>query len=62
MLKKEEGALIGNMSMGVSLKHKRAELAYWVGKPFWGQGYATEAAQRIVQFGFEDLERYDLFR
>ncbi|SDD17331.1 Protein N-acetyltransferase, RimJ/RimL family [Paenibacillus sp. UNCCL117] len=55
IVKKEDGALIGNMSMGVSLKHKRAELAYWIGKPFWGQGYATEAAKRIVQFGFEDL-------
>ncbi|MBP1993750.1 GNAT family N-acetyltransferase [Paenibacillus eucommiae] len=56
MIKKEDGALLGNMSMGVFQKHNRAELAYWVGKPYWGQGYATEAARRIVQFGFEDLE------
>ena len=56
MIKKDDGLLIGNMSMGVSQKHNRAELAYWVGKPFWGQGYATEAAQRVMRFGFEDLE------
>ena len=55
MIKKEDGSLIGNMSMGISQKHKRSELAYWVGRPFWGQGFATEAARRIVQFGFEDL-------
>ncbi|RAV09195.1 GNAT family N-acetyltransferase [Paenibacillus contaminans] len=61
IIKKDDGALIGNMSMGVSSKHKRAELAYWIGKPFWGQGYATEAARRIVQFGFEDLELNRIF-
>lgn len=55
MITKDDGTLIGNMSMGVSRKHKRAELAYWVGVPYWGQGYATEAARRIVQFGFEEL-------
>lgn len=27
------------------------ELAYWIGKPYWGQGFATEAAQAVVQFG-----------
>ncbi|MGO4371700.1 GNAT family N-acetyltransferase, partial [Paenibacillus sp. MCAF20] len=35
--------------------HNRAELAYWMGKPYWGLGYATEAARRVVQFGFEEL-------
>ncbi|MDQ0875845.1 ribosomal-protein-alanine N-acetyltransferase [Paenibacillus sp. V4I3] len=61
MIKKEDGSLIGNMSMGVSRKHKRAELAYWVGQPFWGQGFATEAARRIIQFGFEDLDLNRIF-
>jgi len=55
MITKDEGTLIGNMSMGVARKHNRAELAYWVGVPYWGRGYATEAAGRIVQFGFDEL-------
>ncbi|XEC96733.1 GNAT family N-acetyltransferase [Paenibacillus tarimensis] len=55
MIRKEDEALVGNMSLGVSKNHKRAELAYWVGQPFWGKGYATEAARRIVRFGFEEL-------
>ena len=29
-----------------------AELGYWIGKPFWGQGYATEAARALMNFGF----------
>jgi RimJ/RimL family protein N-acetyltransferase len=61
MVKKEDDSLVGCMSMGVSQKHKRAELAYWVGQPYWSQGYATEAARRIVQFGFEDLELNRIF-
>ncbi|MNO23039.1 putative ribosomal N-acetyltransferase YdaF [compost metagenome] len=39
----------------------QAELGYWVGRPFWGQGYATEAAQKIVKFGFEGLRLDHIF-
>ncbi|MDO4290498.1 MAG: GNAT family N-acetyltransferase [Eggerthellaceae bacterium] len=28
------------------------ELGYWLGQRFWGRGYATEAAQRVVEHGF----------
>ena len=31
------------------------ELGYWLGKPYWGEGYATEAARRVARFAFEDL-------
>ncbi len=29
-----------------------AEIGYWIGKPWWGQGFATEAAQGIVRYCF----------
>lgn len=29
-----------------------AELGYWIGKPYWGRGYATEAARALVEQGF----------
>lgn len=29
-----------------------AELGYWIGKPYWGQGYATEASRALMDFGF----------
>jgi ribosomal-protein-alanine N-acetyltransferase len=41
---------------GLHLKDGRFELGYWLGKPFWGQGYATEAAKRVVSFAFRDLK------
>jgi RimJ/RimL family protein N-acetyltransferase len=33
----------------------QAELRFWVGKPWWGQGYASEAAREIIRYGFESL-------
>lgn len=33
----------------------RAEMGYWLGKPFWGQGYMSEAATAGVRFAFETL-------
>lgn len=29
-----------------------AELGYWIGKPYWGEGFATEAADALMTFGF----------
>ena len=42
-------------------RHRRAELGYWIGRPFWGQGFATEAVGRLVDAAFETLrlERLD---
>lgn len=30
------------------------EVGYWVGRPFWGQGYATEAVRRLLDWLFAD--------
>ena len=31
------------------------ELGFRLGKPYWGKGYATEAARAWVAYGFEEL-------
>lgn len=47
----KDGALIG--ICGFSPTEPRiAELGYWIGKPYWGHGYATEAAQALLTYGF----------
>jgi RimJ/RimL family protein N-acetyltransferase len=49
------GLLIGAIGLEINQEHHRAELGYWIGKPYWGQGYCTEAARAVVRFAFEDL-------
>jgi RimJ/RimL family protein N-acetyltransferase len=34
---------------------EEGELGYWIGVPFWGCGYATEAACRLIAYAFGDL-------
>ena len=31
------------------------ELGYWIARPLWGRGYATEAASAVVQTGLTEL-------
>ena len=33
----------------------QADLGYWVGEPWWGQGYATEAVEAMLAIGFDRL-------
>jgi RimJ/RimL family protein N-acetyltransferase len=47
-----DGRLIG----GAGYYRRRsgaAELGFWLGRPWWGRGYATEATQAIVRYGFD---------
>ena len=47
--------VVGAISMQIVPDHRRGELGYWIGEPYWGQGFATEAAGAIVRYGFEML-------
>ena len=47
--------LCGMLGLLVAEAHNHAELGYWIGVPFWGKGYVTEAAAAAVAFGFETL-------
>jgi len=33
-----------------------AELGYWIGEPYWDQGYASEAVDAVIGFGITSLE------
>ena len=51
----EQGYLIGSVGLQIAKEFDRAELGYWIGKPYWNQGYCTEAAHAAVRYGFEVL-------
>ena len=52
---RETGELVGAVGLILSSKDRSAELGYWVGVPYWGRGYATEAASAAAGFAFSAL-------
>lgn len=59
---KETGEAVGSIGLmkGVAsnlhLPESEAELGYWIGVPYWGQGLIPEAAREIIRHGFETLK------
>ncbi|MFV0401724.1 MAG: GNAT family N-acetyltransferase [Oscillospiraceae bacterium] len=52
------GRVIG--SIGLHNDYRRTNdrarnLGYALGRPWWGKGYATEAARRVLEYAFEEL-------
>ena len=47
--------MIGTVGLQLRIEYKRGELGYWVGVPYWNQGYATEASAALVDYGFSEL-------
>jgi [ribosomal protein S5]-alanine N-acetyltransferase len=58
---KDTGRLCGGIGLHPNEQHRRAELGYWIGVPYWGNGYATEAAQAVVGYGFENMKLQRIF-
>lgn len=50
IVRKADGQFIG---MGGLHPARGWEIGYWIGRPYWGCGYATEAAARLVEFAFD---------
>jgi [ribosomal protein S5]-alanine N-acetyltransferase len=48
-------ALVGHAGLLLDWDNEKAGLYYWMGVPYWGRGYATEAARELVRHVFEDL-------
>jgi len=52
---------IGGIGLRIDHDQQHAELGYWLGVPYWGQGYATEAARSLMRYGFEELGLHRMF-
>ncbi|WP_223702131.1 GNAT family N-acetyltransferase [Sutcliffiella deserti] len=61
IIDKEKESLIGLISNKLTPAYERGELGYWIGRPYWGQGYGTEAATAVIEHGFTDLKLNKIF-
>lgn len=54
---KQTHQIIGMMSlMHIDYENRNGEVGYWLGKKYWGQGFAKEALRLILDFGFRKLK------
>ena len=60
--KRQDNRAIGSSGLmrveqsNLDIPEDEGEIGYWIGVPFWGQGYAPEAARELIRHGFEDLK------
>jgi len=55
-LKGQEG-IIGTIGFQEwSTEHRRAEISYALFPESWGKGYAIEAVNRVISFGFQEMD------
>jgi ribosomal-protein-alanine N-acetyltransferase len=52
----ETNTLMGHCGLNTVTEMDQVEVMYALGKEYWGRGYATEAAQASVEWGFANLE------
>lgn len=57
----DDGQLAGGIGLRLTREFERAEAGYWIGKPFWGRGYASEALAALIRFGFEELKLHRIY-
>jgi RimJ/RimL family protein N-acetyltransferase len=50
--RKSDGAVVGRVGLINSEGWPALEVGWTLGRAFWGQGYATEAAQAAMNYGF----------
>lgn len=53
----ETGKFMGVGSLHETANEPEPHMGYWIGEPFWGKGYATEAARGLVDLYFKVTNR-----
>lgn len=55
---RSDGAVYGGVGCA-TVENGELEVGYWLGEPYWGQGFATEAIQAVIDLVFDacDIDR-----
>jgi ribosomal-protein-alanine N-acetyltransferase len=57
----DNATFIGFIGMDIVQSHRHARLSYWLGLPYWNQGYATEAVHAVLRYGFLQLNLHRIY-
>ncbi|MFJ8100166.1 GNAT family N-acetyltransferase [Lysinibacillus sp. NPDC096212] len=55
IVSKESREIVGTITLRIDKVNNRGELGYWIGQDYLGKGFATEAVNRMIHFGFIEL-------
>jgi ribosomal-protein-alanine N-acetyltransferase len=61
---RSEGVFIGMCFLAIGSRDdqpRQADLGYLLSRRYWGQGYATEAARAVLEFGFQELDLHRVY-
>ncbi len=50
------GIMFADGLHSASMKQGEAEIGYWIGKPYWGQGFIPEAVKALLSRCFNELK------
>ncbi len=52
---REDGRVMGVISLRPVMAHRHGDMGYWLGVPYWNQGYMTEAARTVLDYAFGQM-------
>ena len=50
-----DGEVVG--CVGLFMRNRLPEIGYWIGRPYWGRGFATEAAKAALRWARDDWRK-----
>jgi 8-oxo-dGTP diphosphatase len=50
-----DGELVGAAGLTLSKDRRAIDLGYWIGRPYWRQGFGREAARRLAEWALAEL-------
>lgn len=58
----ESNGLVGIIGLkNINIDNRKANLGYWIGESFWGNGIASESVKLIINYAFSVLELEEVY-
>lgn len=58
----ESSGLVGIIGLkNISVENRKANLGYWIGESFWGNGIASQSVELVINYAFSVLKLEEVF-